>query len=289
MQASATDTEVDEHDQFNCMEVWGGNGATNSHFSRPGLDVWINSQPQAPVVSGGGDLHLLSSCASGRITRMLIADVCGFDSLFSEIAAELSDLLKSNANSIQQANAVSRLSSRLSEASHRGGFASTMLSTYFAPTRSFSLCNVGHVPPLLFRAATQEWSILKQSPTDLAAADNSPGVVAPDEYQQFKTKLQFDDMVLSYSNAFAECRSTTGTSIGLTGLLKRVRQLETSRPADFVTKLVTQLRSEHSDNLAMSDSTVLLCRASETTVRWQDNVFAPFRLLRSVTDKTQIC
>lgn len=288
MQAAETKMPGDVDQNMNCMEVWGGSGATSTCLRRPGLDVWVRSQPQSKIESGGGDLHLLSSCASGRITRMLLADVCGFGSLFAEIAAELRDIMKKNVNSIQQARVVRRMSLRLDEASRRGGFASTMMSTYFAPTRSFTLCNAGHAPPLLFRAASGEWSILKQMRTDATSVDSPPGVVGPNEYQQFKLRLGVGDMVLSYSNVLTECRSLTGGIIGLVGLLKRVRRLDATRPQELITQLLTQVQSEHMENLTRSDTTVLLCRASEVGVRWQDNVLAPFRLLGSVADRTRI-
>ncbi len=95
-------------------------------------------------------------------------------------------------------------------------------------------------------------------------------------------------MVLSYSHALTECRTTDGGTIGLNGLLERVRQHDPSQPSELVTRLAKQLQGEHTDNLTTTDSTVLLCRASDTGVRWQDNVLAPFRLLRSVTDRTRI-
>ena len=112
-----------------CMEVWGGHGATNHHVTRPGLDVWIWSQSREVSDAGGGDLHLLSSCASGRITRLVFADVCGFGSLFADIAADLRELMKRNVNSLAQARFVRQMSCRLDEAAERGGFASTLVST----------------------------------------------------------------------------------------------------------------------------------------------------------------
>ncbi|MCA9123808.1 MAG: SpoIIE family protein phosphatase [Planctomycetaceae bacterium] len=153
-----------EHQQMNCMEVWGGHASTNNFLRRPGLDVWIWSDQRSSAEAGGGDLHLLSSCASGRITRMLLADVCGFGSLFSEIASEMRDLMKRNVNTIQQTSAVRDMSCRLEYASQKGGFASTLMSTYFASTRAFALCNAGHPPPLLYRAADDKWSLLKGTP-----------------------------------------------------------------------------------------------------------------------------
>ena len=270
------------------MEVWGGNGATNNHLTRPGLDVWIWSQSQGFAAAGGGDLHLLSSCASGRITRILLADVCGFGPLFAEFAGELREMMKRNVNTIQQARCVREMSDRLEDASQRGGFASTLISTYFAPTRSFALCNAGHPPPLLFRAQAQAWSVLKQSPAEMSSADGHLGVVSRGEYQQFKVKLEVGDMVLGHSDSLTESRSASGGRIGLEGLLSRVRHLDSQKPSALATTLVTQIRNEHADNLATQDATLLLCRATNTRVAWQDNLLAPFRLLRAVADETRM-
>ncbi len=267
--------------RMRCMEVLGGNLTTNRHLRRPGLDVWIWSHSQGQAEAGGSDLHLLSSCASGRITRMLLAEICGYGPVFREVANELRELLKRNANSAQQARFVRDMSVRLEGASQRGGFASTLLSTYFAPTRSFSMCNAGHPPPLIFRSHTREWSVLKQARTDALSGDAPLGVVDRREYQQLKTKLEVGDMVLSYSSVLTECRSASGRILGLEGLLGRVRQNDPHQPSDLVAGLVTHLQNEHVGNFATDDATVLLCRATETAVPWRDNVLAPFRLLRA--------
>jgi sigma-B regulation protein RsbU (phosphoserine phosphatase) len=196
--------------------------------------------------------------------------------------------MKRNVNSIQQAGLVRQMSCRLEHASPRGGFASTLVSTYFAPTRYFTLCNAGHPPPLLFRVEAGEWSILKQQPAETPSNDALFGVVDPSEYQQFKTKLQVGDMVLSYSNTLTECRSAEGCTIGLDGILDRVRHMDSDAPSHLPAALIEQIHGEHADNLVTDDATLLLCQANETPVAWRDNVLAPFRLLRSVSDKTKI-
>lgn len=277
-----------DDEPMDCMEVWGGNGARNNRLRRPGLDVWIWSDPQSSINAGGGDLHLLSSCASGRITRMLLADVCGFGALFSEIASELRELMKRNVNTIQQTRAVRDMSCRLEDAAQRGGFASTLMSTYFAPTRSFTLCNAGHPPPLVYRAADANWSILQGTPSSDSVDDTSLGVLRRDEYQDFKTKLEIGDLVLSYSNSLTECRRSDGGTMGLDGLLARVKDFDPALPADLGPLLANRIRDEHSENLSKEDATILVCRATETPVAWRDNMLAPFRLLRSATDKTTI-
>ena len=41
-----------------------------------GLDAWVFSRPYGNA-SGGGDVYYVSSCATGRITRLLVADGAG--------------------------------------------------------------------------------------------------------------------------------------------------------------------------------------------------------------------
>ena len=59
-----------------CMEVWGGNQVVNSSVVMAGLDAWVYSKPYGGS-DGGGDVYYVSACATGRITRLLVADVAG--------------------------------------------------------------------------------------------------------------------------------------------------------------------------------------------------------------------
>ena len=78
-----------------CMEVWGGNHAIDRGFQTAGLTIWIYSRPFGQA-EGGGDVYYLSSCASGRITRMLLADVSGHGQSVAQFAAQLRDLMRRN-------------------------------------------------------------------------------------------------------------------------------------------------------------------------------------------------
>src|SRR6188768_413709 len=67
-----------------CMEVRGGNEPVDAALAMPGVEAWVYSRPyhsagesDADVSGGGGDVHYISSCATGRVTRMLVADVSG--------------------------------------------------------------------------------------------------------------------------------------------------------------------------------------------------------------------
>src|SRR5205085_11389593 len=71
-----------------CMEVWGGNAQTNNGVSMLGLDAWVYSKPYESA-EAGGDVYYVSSCATGRITRLLVADVSGHGNAVSETAGVL--------------------------------------------------------------------------------------------------------------------------------------------------------------------------------------------------------
>src|SRR5258706_11775090 len=62
-----------------CMEVWGGNQFTTQGVEFGGLDTWVYSKPYGEAHSGG-DVYYASSCATGRISRLLVADVAGHGS-----------------------------------------------------------------------------------------------------------------------------------------------------------------------------------------------------------------
>jgi hypothetical protein len=273
---------------MHCMEIQGGSGSTNNYFSRPGIDIWLSSQSSGFAKAGGSDLYLLSSCASGRITRMLLADVCSYESEFTRAATDLRELMKKNINSIRQARLVQQLVHQLENDSQRGSFTTMLLSTYFAPTRKFTLCNAGHAPPLFFRAKSHNWSVLKRTSNERSLDEPLQGLVGRDEYQQFEMQLEAGDLVLNYSSALAECRDSAGHTIGCEGVLSRMRHLNPNQPDKLAANLAAAIRREHPENLANEDDTVMLCQATPNKVPWIDNVLAPLRYLKNVSDQTRI-
>ncbi len=118
-------------EHLNCMEVRGGHAQADYFFSRPGLDVWVASRPQRNTTQEGGEVHFFSSCASGRITRMLLADVGGLGTHFNDVARELRDMMKQSVNAISEKTVMRRLSGNLKFAAQHHGFASIVMGTFF--------------------------------------------------------------------------------------------------------------------------------------------------------------
>ncbi len=216
-------------ERMQCMEVWGGNVRVERHFQMRGLEAWISSQPEGQAAAGG-DVYYLSSCASGRITRLLLADVSGHGELVARTAAGLRDLMRRNINVVSQRRFVAAMNRQFSAASGDSDFATAVVSSFYAPTRVLSLCNAGHPHPLIFRAAQRQWTTLRVSnvPGDSAhGATNLPlGVDDQTGYRQLSVRLDKGDKVLCYTDAFTDARGSDGKALGVEGMLQIVASIQ---------------------------------------------------------------
>lgn len=225
---SPSQTHADSH-VMQCMEVWGGNQAFDSSLVLPGLDAWVFSQPFGKAAVGG-DVYYVSSCATGRITRLLVADVTGHGSAVSELATGLRTLMRRFVNYIDQGRFVREMNAQFAELSKAGKFATAVVTTFYAPTRRLSVCNAGHPPPLIYRAADRQWSYLERSRPEDATADtpiaNLPlGILDLADYDVFDTELAIGDLVLCYTDSLVESFDEEGKMLGQAGLLKEMQSL----------------------------------------------------------------
>jgi sigma-B regulation protein RsbU (phosphoserine phosphatase) len=132
--------------RMSCMEVWGGSETADAAVNLPGLDAWVYSRPYEQA-DAGGDVYYVSSCATGRINRLLVADVSGHGDKVRAIAIQLRDLMRRYVNFLDQSKFVLNMNGRFVESSAAGCFATAVVTTFFAPTRTLSVCNAGHPPP----------------------------------------------------------------------------------------------------------------------------------------------
>lgn len=235
-----------------CMEVWGGNQPADSGVVMAGLDAWIYSRPHGDA-SGGGDVHYVSSCATGRITRLLVADVSGHGAEVSETAAKLRSLMRRYVNYIDQTRFVRALNDEFTALARENRFATAVVTSFFGPRHELSLCNAGHPPPLLYEARTGTWKILEQSRTSQTGMANIPlGILDLTQYEQFSLRLRLGDMVLCYTDSLIEAKDETGQWLGADGLLKIVRSIDVtallfrhnglSPRVPFMTRLLAPIR-----------------------------------------------
>ena len=275
-------------ERMECMEVWGGNQAIERKFQTPGLDIWVYGRPFGQSL-GGGDVYYLSSCASGRITRLLLADVSGHGELVSQTAVGLRDLMRRNVNYIKQTRFVREMNQQFHDLSDQGGFATALVSTFFSPTMTFSLCNAGHPVPLVYRKHSSQWSGLRNEDNNPEQISDTPlGVADQADYGQLNACLQRGDMILSFSDAVTESQDAQGRQLGEAGVLRLARDLKMQRAEDVIPAMVERIVALDERNLGQDDVTMLLAQATGSGPPLKNSLTAPFRFLGRVSDHTKI-
>lgn len=282
-----------DRERMTCMEIWGGNRAVDKSFAAPGLDIYVHSQPFQGA-KAGGDIYYLTSCASGRISRFLLADVSGHGDQAADFAKDLRDLLRKNVNIISQQNFVSAMNQKITSLGVQSNFATAVAATFFEPTRTLDFSVAGHPYPLYFRAKNRRWVYLDpasavDSSLNNPDFENMPlGVVDDSEYPGRKVKTEPGDMFLLYSDAFIESLkdNVNQVSLGIQGVVDLLNTSE-SDPSEVIPFLRKNVAALADGNLDDDDATLILGRFTNTKVRMRDNLLAPFRLVRDAKDRTE--
>jgi phosphoserine phosphatase RsbU/P len=246
-----------------CMEVWGGSQLTERGVEMGGLELWVYSKPYGEA-QRGGDVYYASSCATGRIARLLLADVSGHGHSAASTAADLRTLMRRFVNRLDQREFVRLLNEQFSALSRGGTFATAVAATFFAPTRRLTLCNAGHPRPLLYRAAQREWSLLGHDDAgDQKKASNIPlGILDWTEYEQFDVELQLGDCLVAYTDALIESRDADGEMLGETGLLRVMRLIGDVEPKMLTGTLLGEIAQRFPQNLSEDDVTMVVMQAN---------------------------
>ena len=271
-----------------CMEVWGGNVSANNSVAMSGLDAWVYSKPFA-MAQGGGDVYYVSSCATGRITRLLVADVSGHGEQVRQTANVLRDLMRRFVNHLDQRQFVRSMNQQFTQLSDAGCFATAVVTTFFGPTNYLTICNAGHPTPLIYRAGKRQWTLLErgESSSD-AVADIPLGIDDMCDYEQMSMQLDVGDLVICYSDSLMESKDADGQMLGEQGLLAITNEIDVSDPAKVVTNLIEAIARRAPGNLEADDVTILLFHpnGSGTRVSFRHKLAAPFRvcagMLRSI-------
>lgn len=279
----------DEIHSMTCMEIWGGNRAAERRVNLPGLDAWVYSQPYQQA-DGGGDVYYVSNCATGRITRLMLADVSGHGKSVAETANSLRLLMRRYVNHIQQARFVTSMNGEFASLSEAGGFATAVVATFLAPTRRLTFSNAGHPPPLIYTSRDQRWQLLelhRDEAGHLCTTTDLPlGIFEEGTYAELELFLDVGDMVLFYTDAFIESRDTSGNLLGSEAFLEIVSTMDMSDRESLVERIVSKVSSLAEGNLSDDDVTLLLFSATgeAAEIPFEKRLMAPFRLLKGMLD-----
>lgn len=271
--STATHLPAEEHKndavELHCMEIWGGNGIHDTALSVPGIDAHVYSQPQ-PGHDAGGDIHYVSMCGSGRISRFAVADVSGHGRQAAGVAETLRELMRRNINTLNQAAFARALNEEFTRLSVDGTFATAVLATYFAPEDALILVNAGHPTPLWYSAAEKRWHLLcPELPECTEHVANLPlGVITPTHYQQFAVPLTKDDVIVIYTDSLIEARSPEGKLLGEQGLLEMIQPFDAADPMLLRQELLKKLEAYRGGAPAEDDLTLLVLRHNGANPPW---------------------
>lgn len=280
---------ADAAHSMTCMEIWGGNRATQRTVTLPGLDAWVYSVPYQQADSGG-DVYYVSNCATGRITRLMLADVSGHGAAVAETANHLRLLMRRYVNHIQQLKFVMSMNTEFAGLANSGGFATAVVATFLAPTRRLTFSNAGHPCPFIYTVRDRRWRQLETSKDEAGRlqgpSDLPLGIFEDGTYAELEMTLEIGDLVLFFTDALVESRDANGDLLGAEAFLKIVSELDGSQPENLLNQIVERVTSLRPGNLTDDDVTLLLFRATgeASRVPFKNRVMAPFRLLKGVAD-----
>jgi sigma-B regulation protein RsbU (phosphoserine phosphatase) len=244
-----------------CMEVWGGNAAADNGVVMPGLDVWVHCRPHGGA-AGGGDVHYVSSCATGRITRLLVADVSGHGEGAAEVARALRGLMRRFVNYVDQDRFVSAMNREFAARAEEGRFATAVVATCWGPTGEVELSCAGHPPPVLYRARERAWSR-----ADAAAGSIPLGINDAERFGHVRLALRRGDVLVLYTDSVIESRNPAGRMLGIDGLLDLVRRLETGSVQSLAEGLVAALDRILGSAPPQDDVTIVVARPNDLRYR----------------------
>ncbi len=146
-----------------CNEIWGGNRVFHGPIELPGMHGALFSQPCGGP--RGGDVHYLSVCGSGLLSRICLADVTGHGESVAAVSQVLHEMLHRSVNRIDERKVLRQLNLRLCL---MGGdtYTTAAVLTYFPPTRRLSISYAGHEPAWYFATSKRRWSRLQTAYRD---------------------------------------------------------------------------------------------------------------------------
>jgi len=279
---------ADDRHTLQCMDLWSGNRSVENEVSTPGFDIFVYSQP-CHGESQGGDVHYVSLCAGGIVTRFILADVSGHGVAVSETSQTLRALMRRFMNSKSQGRLVRDLNREFSRLAEAGRFATAIVGTHVSRRGCLSICNAGHPRPFRFQQASHRWSVIEGELVGASDPTNLPlGLDDSTTYRQFEIPIADGDIVVLYTDALIEARDRLGNLLGEQNLLQLVSRVTTTDSVrEFGRGILNSLRDVCGSDPDEDDLTILVLkfvagRRRTSSVVEKLNAYAKMLGLRSV-------
>lgn len=249
---------MNNNQRLACFELWGGNSGANHAVELPGLEGWVYSSP-LEAKQAGGDVHYLSVCSQGRLSRIAVADVAGHGSHASAVAENLRKVLQHHTNNWDQSTLMRELNEAFARESRQNRFATAAVLGFYIETGELLFSSAGHPPPFWYRAQEKSWEILQDNTPYAVQIGGLPlGLIPGTAYSQTGVRLAKGDKVVLYTDGITEAKNPSETALGQEGLLEIVRALNPGSPADTCIDLLTAVQTFRGGEPRHDDETVLV-------------------------------
>ena len=171
---------------------------------------------------------------------------------------------------------------RLVQLSESNQFATAVVGTFTAPTRTLSITNAGHPSPFLYRSRYKSWIKLEEKIRTEGVTNLPLGILEESGYESFEIELEVGDMVLCHSDSLVESRCRDGSFLGSDGLMKLLGTVDVSEASHVIHHLMAKLAVEGAS--IQDDATLLLFRVTgrRSQANFVDRMVGQFKLVGSV-------
>jgi sigma-B regulation protein RsbU (phosphoserine phosphatase) len=244
-----------------CFELWGGNSKAAHPIELPGLLGWISCAPFGQATSGG-DVHYVSVCSKGQVSRIALADVAGHGESASSVAERLRRVLQQHTDNWDQSSLMRDLNEAFKRDAKGAQFATAVVLGFYFGTGELLFTNAGHLPLLWHHAESGVWDWLEErTPHAKSVAGLPLGLISGTAYAQTAVELCRGDLLMLYTDGITESCDESGAELGQEGLLSLVRDLPVDPlqgPVAFGHALVARLKRFQGSRPQRDDETLVL-------------------------------
>jgi sigma-B regulation protein RsbU (phosphoserine phosphatase) len=241
-----------------CFELWGGNRRADHPVELPGLEGWVYSQPLESG-AGGGDVHYLSVCSKGMVSRVALADVAGHGKAVSLMAENLRHVFQRHTDNWDQSALMRELNDAFASQSVEGAYATAAVLGFYFETGELLFTNAGHPPVLWYRAAEHSWDLLEAGTPFAVDIEGLPlGLIPGTTYSQTGVRLGAADVLVLYTDGITEAMDPSGNELGHQGLLELARGLDVKSPVQVSRDLVAGVAAFRDDEPPRDDETLVV-------------------------------
>ena len=246
-----------------CSEIWGGNRAFYGPIELPGMRGVLFSQ--ACDGARGGDVHYLSVCGSGLLSRVCVADVAGHGGAVAAVSHETYDQLRRSVDVVDERRVFRALDQRLDRIG-APTLTTAVLATYFPPSQRLSISYAGHPEAWIYRRAERAWRPIEAEPAapKTAAPTGLPlGTGLSPGFTRRRIKVKTGDRVLLLTDGVLEAASPDGVEFGQDRLVQVLRA-HAGGCGELVDELLAALRAHTGrERLIHDDVTIMVAEFVE--------------------------